>query len=87
MENNHRINALRTVYKRRLLSTVITAAISLVIAVALLARPDLSEIMEICRRVMMRYDAFGIMETDWFRVEFGSWAQLPDEVRFGIIRG
>ena len=25
MENNHRINALRTVYKRRLLSTVITA--------------------------------------------------------------
>ena len=53
----------------------------------LMARPDLSETMEICRRVMMRYDAFGIMETDWFRVEFGSWAQLPDEVRFGMIRG
>ncbi len=36
MENNHRINALRTVYKRRLLSTVITATVHLVATVLLL---------------------------------------------------
>ena len=53
----------------------------------IMARPDLNEITETCRLVMRHYDAFGIMDTAWFQVEFGSWERLPDEVRFGMVRG
>lgn len=75
MENNHRMNALRAVYKRRLFSTVITATVHLVATVLLLLRlksvPPLAFFIAVCFGILLTVSCY-FAERAIYRTGFSS---------------